>query len=123
MADGVSVSQTHISSSPLRHLLAYQKCGERIIYETSRAGVRLRSVDAEDTRISQCNSLEMETDYGRRAGGMQTSLDRRPHEWKLAMQLLVVKKANKTGEAFNCTFNLIFFFIFQEAHTVSVHTF
>lgn len=65
---------------PLRHLLAYQKLRERIIYETCLAGFRLRSVDVGDTCISQGNSLEEKTDYSRR----------QERVWILSARLLLI---------------------------------
>lgn len=94
MVNRVSLSESHersINLPPLRRLLAYQKLRERIIYETCFAGFRLRSVDAGDTCISQCNSLEIKTDYSQRVG-MWRSLDCL-QEWKLAMQSRLFKNA------------------------------
>lgn len=69
-----------INLLPLRHLLAYQKLRERIIYETCLAGFRLRSVDVGETCISQGNSLEEKTDYSRR----------QERVWILSARLLLI---------------------------------
>lgn len=104
----VSLSESHINLPPLRRLLAYQKRSERIIYETRLAGVRLRSVDAGDTCISQCNSLGAETDYPQRAE-MWRSLDSRLQEWKLAGQSRLLKMRLLVG-ANKFKFVVVFFF-------------
>lgn len=69
-----------INLLPLRHLLAYQKLRERIIYETCLAGFRLWSVDVGETCISQGNSLEEKTDYSRR----------QERVWILSARLLLI---------------------------------
>lgn len=84
----VPLSESHergINLPPLRRLLAYQKLRQRIIYETCLAGFRLRSVDAGDTRISRCNSLEIKTDYSQRAGARRSLDPRAAGEGKLAV--------------------------------------
>lgn len=100
----VSLSESHINLPPLRHLLAYQKRRERIIYETSLAGVRLRSVDAEDTCIFQCNSLELETDYPQRAG-MWRSLD-------FCLQGVKISRAVRTAKSAAAGWCKIVFLVF-----------
>lgn len=87
---------------PLRHLLAYQKLRERIIYETCLAGFRLGSVDVGDTCISQGNSLEEKTDYSHR----------QERVWILSARLLLISYEI----LLKCLFFFTFFWILSPMH-------